>query len=93
MYFLIGLFVRIYTQQHTLNRQCKQVIIFVAFRLYTIPEVPLGTLPRLVLEARNTTLKPQSNSTTRAGLRVMMQQLSELLQHVYHIFKEVHVRF
>ncbi|XP_010426728.1 PREDICTED: uncharacterized protein DDB_G0271670-like [Camelina sativa] len=37
--------------------------------LYNIFEVPLGTLSRLVLEARNTTLKPQSISTTRVGLR------------------------
>ncbi|XP_010503852.1 PREDICTED: uncharacterized protein DDB_G0271670-like [Camelina sativa] len=37
--------------------------------LYNIFEVPLGTLSRLVLEARNTTLKVQSISTTKAGLR------------------------
>ncbi|EOA24072.1 hypothetical protein CARUB_v10017291mg [Capsella rubella] len=37
--------------------------------LYTIPEVPLGTLSRLVLEARNTTFKLHSISTTRATSR------------------------
>ncbi|CAA7019312.1 unnamed protein product [Microthlaspi erraticum] len=36
-------------------------------RLYTIPEVPLGTLSRLVLEARNVTSKLQSISTTKAA--------------------------
>uniref|UniRef100_A0A1J3IS90 Mucin-5AC n=1 Tax=Noccaea caerulescens TaxID=107243 RepID=A0A1J3IS90_NOCCA len=35
--------------------------------LYTIPEVPLGTLSRLVLEARNVTSKLHSISTTRAA--------------------------
>ncbi|KFK34398.1 hypothetical protein AALP_AA5G139900 [Arabis alpina] len=34
--------------------------------LYTVFEVPLGTLSRLVLEARNVTSKLQSISTTRA---------------------------
>ncbi|VVB05356.1 unnamed protein product [Arabis nemorensis] len=35
--------------------------------LYTVFEVPLGTLSRLVLEARNVTSKLQSISTTRAA--------------------------
>ncbi|KAL1199768.1 hypothetical protein V5N11_013033 [Cardamine amara subsp. amara] len=34
-----------------------------------LPEVTLGTLSRLVLEARNVTLKPQSISTTKTGSR------------------------
>ncbi|ANM64102.1 mucin-5AC-like protein [Arabidopsis thaliana] len=37
--------------------------------LYTIAEVPLGDLSRLVLEARNTTSKLQSITTTRVPLR------------------------
>ncbi|CAL9246769.1 unnamed protein product [Arabidopsis halleri] len=37
--------------------------------LYTIAEVPLGDLSRLVLEARNTTSKLQSITTKRAALR------------------------
>ncbi|XP_024013730.1 putative GPI-anchored protein pfl2 isoform X2 [Eutrema salsugineum] len=37
--------------------------------LYTIPEVPLGTLSRLVLEARNVTSKLQSISTIKTGSR------------------------
>ncbi|CAH2064381.1 unnamed protein product [Thlaspi arvense] len=37
--------------------------------LYTVFEVPLGTLSRLVLEARNVTSKVQPISTTKAGSR------------------------
>lgn len=45
-----------------------------AIRLnYTVPEVTLEALSKLVLQARNVTSKLQSISTTRAGTKVWMQ--------------------
>lgn len=48
-------------------------------------EVPLGTLSRLVLEARNVTSKLQSISTTRAASKVWYDAPKLLIIMCFHI--------